>query len=464
MLEQDINKRINLTWFYPKISRYLDQIADKNDYFHFLRQEGDEYEQENVPLLLYIHIPFCETFCAYCACFKERLSDYTYEERKTVIRGMVKEMEMYARTPFFKKKKVGYIQFGGGSPSCLELDLYDMLFECINKHFDLTENNGISFEGNVMSFKDPAKLKRLKDFGVTRPSFGAQTFNEKIRKAMAIRAKVKDIYDTVAAIDKVGFPSYALDLIYNLPGENFEILENDLEKTCKELKPGFIQAYRFNQFTNTRLDETINKGDFPDPPTPQKEMDMFRFIMEKLKDNGYTRQALINFFGKEGQPSCSGIEHSIGNNRFNGSHMLGIGPGSMSYLGSHNYKAYPSIKQYMADIDAGVYPVEAGHISSLQERQSRVMVFFPNFTRIKWQDIPPVEGCDTKINYLLEKGYAKRDNDELHLTEQGKLWAGNISYLFYTDQEIKRVQKTYYSTLIHRTNPFNQDHMNIALK
>jgi oxygen-independent coproporphyrinogen-3 oxidase len=466
MLEQDVNKRINLTWFYPKISRYLDQIADKNDYFHFLEEEADEYEHENenVPLLLYIHIPFCETFCAYCACFKERLSDYTYEERKTIVRGMVKEMEMYAQTPFIKKKKIGYIQFGGGSPSCLEVDLHDLIFQCIYKHFDMTENNGISFEGNVMSLKDPAKLKKLKDLGVTRLSFGLQTFNEKIRKAVAIGAKIKDIYDTVEAINKVGFPSYALDIIYNFPGENFEILENDLEKACKELKPGFIQTYRFNQFSNTWLDEKINKGDFPDPPTPQKEMDMFRFIMKKLKENGYTNQVLINFFGKEDQPCFTGIEHSIGNNRFNGSYMLGIGPGSMSYLGGHNYKTYPSIKQYISDIDANVYPGEAGHISSLQERKSRVMVFFPNFTRVKCRDIPTVEGYDTKINYLLEKGYAKRENDELRLTEQGKLWAGNISYLFYTDREIKRVQRTFYSSLTNCTNPFNQDRMNIVSK
>jgi oxygen-independent coproporphyrinogen-3 oxidase len=328
----------------------------------------------------------------------------------------------------------------------------------------LTENKGISFEGNVMSLKDPAKLKKLKDSGVTRLSFGVQTFNEKIRKAVAVRAKIKDIYDTVEAIDNIGFPSYALDIIYNLPGENFEILENDLEKACKELKPGFIQTYRFNRFTNTRLDEKINKGNFHDPPTPQKEMDMFRFIMKKLKENGYTEQVLINFFGKEGQPCFTGIEHSIGNNRLNGSHMLGIGPGSMSYLGSRNYKTYPSIKQYMNDIDADVYPTEAGHISSLEERNSRVMVFFPNFTRIKRQDIPRVEGYDTKINYLLEKGYAKRDNDELCLTEQGKLWAGNISYLFYTDREIRRLQKSFYCSLTHGTNPFNQDRMNIVSK
>ena len=464
MLEQDINKRVNLTWFYPKISRYLDQIADKNDYFRFLEVGEDEHEQENVPLLLYIHIPFCETFCAYCACFKERLSDYSHEERKTVLQGMVKEMEMYAQTPFIKHKKVGYIQFGGGSPSCLAADLYDPIFQCIHKHFDLSENNGISFEANVMSCQDPAKLKKLKDLGVTRLSFGVQTFNEKIRKTLAVRAKIKDIYDTVAAIAKAGIPSYALDLIYNLPGENFEILENDLEKACNELNPGFIQTYRFNRFTNTWLDEKINKGDFPDPPTPQKEMDMFGFIMKKLKEKGYTRQVLINFFAKEGQPRCTGIEHSIGNNRCNGSYMLGIGPGSMSYLGNHNYKTYPSIRQYLSDINAGVYPAEAGHISSQEERQSRVMVFFPNFTRIQRRDIPLQDGYETKIDYLLEKGYAQRDKDELRLTELGKLWAGNISYLFYTDREIKRVQKTYYYTLTHGTNPFNQDHMNIVSK
>lgn len=462
MLEKEVNKRINLTWFYPRICKYLDKIGDKNDYFRFLAQEGDGDEQEHVPLLLYIHIPFCETFCAYCACFKERLSDYTYEDRKTFIQAMVKEMEMYARTPLIKKKKVGYIQIGGGSPSCLEVELYDPIFECIHKHFDLAENHGISFEGNVMTSKDPAKLEKIRDLGVTRISFGVQTFNEKIRKAVAIRAKIADIYETVAAINRVRFPSFALDLIYNLPGENFEILGNDLEKACQELKPDFIQTYRFNQFANTWLDEKINRGDFDDPPTPQKELDMFRFIMEQLQKKGYANQVLINFFGKGNQSPYTGIEHSMGNNRFNGSHMLGIGPGSMSYMGSHNYKTYPSIKQYVSDIEAGVFPVEAGHISSMEERKSRLMVFFPNFTRIKWKDVPQLESCAEKIDYLLENGYVERSSDELVLTTEGKLWAGNISYLFYTNQERKKLQKSFYYSLTHHTNPFNQDRMNVV--
>lgn len=460
MLETDINKRINLTWFYPKISKYLDKIDDRNNYFRFLEKEDDR----DTPLLLYIHIPFCESFCAYCACFKEKFSDYTYEDRKAVIQCMVKEMEMYARTPCIKKRRVGYIQIGGGSPSCLEVHLYDLIFECIYNHFDLTENKGISFEGNVMTLKDPAKLKKLKDLGATRISFGVQTFNENIRKAMAIRAKIKDIYESVEAIHKVGFPSYALDLIYNLPEENFEILEIDLEKACKELKPHFIQTYQFNRFSNTWLDEKINNQGFKDPPTPQKEMDMFRFIMKKLEENDYSNQVLINFFSNESEPPYTGIEHSIGLNRLDGSHMLGIGPGSMSYMGSRNYKTYPSIKQYVSDMNADVYPAESGHITSMEERKRRVMVFFPNFTRIKWKDIPAIEDIDITINYLLENGWVKRDNDELVLTGQGKLWTGNISYLFYTDREKKRLQKSFFYSLTRGTNPFNQDRMNIISK
>ncbi|MEW6618548.1 MAG: hypothetical protein AB1422_04255 [bacterium] len=95
-LEQffEVNKRVNLTWFYPKICKFQDQKEEDSVFFQFL-----ETDKPKAPFLLYIHIPFCESFCAYCACFKENVYKYSREERVQFVNAMIKELQKYASTP-----------------------------------------------------------------------------------------------------------------------------------------------------------------------------------------------------------------------------------------------------------------------------------------------------------------------------------------------------------------------------
>lgn len=454
---EDPGKRINLTWFYPKICKFQDIITSQQRFFEFL----DKEPENKPPVLLYIHIPFCESFCAYCACFKEPFKKYSYEGRKAFAQAMVKEMEMYSRKSFIKPLKIGYIQFGGGTPSCLESDLLEIIFQGIMANFDLSENQGVSLEGNVMSLQDINKIKLLKDLGLSRISFGVQTFNERLRKELAIKAQIKDIYGAVNTLCKVGIP-YALDLIYNLPGEDFRILEQDLDRACRELNPLFIQTYQFNQFYNTALKKRIDSGHFEMVPTPQQEMEMFEFIMQRLKQNGYGNQVLINLFSDKAENPWTGIELSLGNNRLNGSYMLGLGPGSMSYLLDRNYRTCCSIKEYLEQINQGQFPVEAGHVCAQDELVNKVMVFFPNFTKVSVNSIPKEAKIEEKITYLREAGFVLNEDGLLKLTPKGKTWAGNVSYFFFSENEIKRNQTSFYKALKYNKNLFNQDNMNVG--
>lgn len=454
----DINKRINLTWFYPKICRFQDSIeARRRDYFRFLDQQAAE-----APLLLYIHIPFCESFCSYCPCFKENVHRYSFEQREAFIQTLIKELKMYSQTPFIQGLRVEHILFGGGSPSVLDIGLLDRIFLSIEKEFDLAGLKGISFEGNVMSLKNSGLLKMLKSRGVKRVSFGLQTMNQQIRNQLNIKAPLKDIYQTVEMIRKADIPSFTLDKMYNLPEETMDILEEDLGIICRELRPTFIQTYRFNQFHNTALIKKIDNGFFKSPPSHEKEMAMFELIMERLRAGGYENQMFINFFsGIEENVSC-GLELSMGNNRLDGSAMLGLGPGSMSYLSGRNYRTVCSIEGYMRLVNMGEYPVDSGNVVSDEELENRTMVFFPNFTRIKKADVPGRQELKEHIEFLLNNDLLTDDTTSYSLTTKGKLWAGNISYLFYSPVEKKRLQESFLNSLRYNKNPFNQDDMNVT--
>lgn len=453
------NKRINLSWFYPKICGFQDKITDINNYLNFLDKKSDI----DVPLLLYIHIPFCQSLCAYCACFKEPLNKYTYQEREFFTNSLLKEIKMYSEKPYIKDTEIKYIQFGGGTPSCLETEFLVKIITAIKNNLNLADDIKISLEGNVMTLKDYDKLAKLKELGVERISFGVQTFNENIRKEMAIKAKISDIYETVETIKKAGIQSYALDLIYNLPNQDYDTLDSDLEKACWELKPNLIQTYQFNQFYNTSLKKKLDNGYYKINPTPQREIDMYKRILRKMAEHGYTNQILINLFSSTQDKPWTGIELSLGSNRLNGSYMLGLGPGSMSYINGRNYRTYCSIQEYIDRLNHDEFPIEAGHCCNEEELENRVMVFFPNFTKIKINDIPNIEKYKSVIDLLIKEEYLKYEKDTLALTEEGKVWAGNISYMFYSDQELKRVQTSFYQALRNNKNPFNQDYMNVPV-
>lgn len=458
-INTNMDERANLTWFYPRICIYQDKINNQEDYFRFLESETESRE-----LSIYIHIPFCDSFCSYCACFKELSALYKEDEKMAYVKAIVKEMQMYSNKPFFRNKEINYIQFGGGTPSCLSVDMYKVIFEGLHSCFTLSESCHISLEGNVMTLKDMYKLKGLKDLGVDRLSFGLQTFNERIRKELNIKAKVSEIFEATENIREVGFESLAVDLMYNLPDENLDILKNDLEMIVGKIKPDYIQTYRFNQFHNTVLQKKISNGYFSNPPSGKKEFDMFAYILEFLKLNGYDNHVLINLFSNKKSPIPTGLEYTMGNNKKSASMTLGIGAGASSFLNKRNYKSVCSVKKYIELISNDMFPVEAGNIATEEVLASRTMVYFPNFMQIRKTEIPNDDKYTTILNELVQKKYIIEHNDRYELSRLGIMWAGDISKLFFADEEIEKNKKSVYYSIKNNTNPFNQDKMNMANK
>lgn len=457
-MNEKISERANLTWFYPRICNYQDKLTDHEAYFQFL----NEKEQEDKKVLLYIHVPFCDSLCAYCACFKELSGKYSYEEKKKYVQMLVSEMEFYGQKAYFQGKKINYIQFGGGTPSCLDIEFFEMIFEGIHANFELAEDCNVSLEGNVMSLKNMDKLKALKRLGVDRLSFGLQTFNEEIRKSLGIKAKVEEIYEATKNIRAAGFTSLAVDLMYNLPNETVDILKHDIEIITRDIKPDYIQTYRFNQFYNTVLYQKIQDGFFENPPSCEKEIIMSELIMDALYENGYRNQMLVNMFSNQEIPILTGLEYTMGFNQKNSSVVLGIGPGASSYLSGRNYRSVCSIKEYIERVEHHQIPSDAGNVSSEQVQASRLMVFFPNFTKIKKSELILLEGYQEKIEALKNHGYVEETEDELVLTKKGKLWAGDISSDFFAPEEVLKLKRSVYYSMKDNTNPFNQDKMNTS--
>ncbi|MGL5825301.1 MAG: coproporphyrinogen-III oxidase family protein [Nocardioides sp.] len=455
-------KRTNVTWFYPKICAFQDALTterQKAEYFSFLDRQS---HPQRTDILLYFHIPFCEAFCNFCACFKESAAKYQGEERRRFVNAMVKEIERTARSRYFQGTKIRYVQFGGGTPSALDQDSMSTIIEAVHREFDLGEADGMSLEGSPLGLSTDGYIEMLKALGITRISFGVQTLNEEIRRKLTIKATVDQVHQTAENIRKAGIKTFALDLMYNLPGQDEEVLAADVRGICEELRPSFVQTYRFNQWEGTRLDEQIRAGKAAEVrPSGSIERAQYRDIKRSLADYGYDKQLLINFFTHLDDPGEIGLNHACGGDGYRASYTLGIGPAAESYLGERSFRNHTNVARWIADVESGVVPVEQGRICSEDEVENRVMVFFPVFGAVKKTEVASLEKYRREIDWLVAQGYAIETDDDLMLTDSGRENAGNIAFLFYSDEEKARARRTMYLSMKNKRNPFHQDEMNI---
>jgi oxygen-independent coproporphyrinogen III oxidase len=455
-------KRTNVTWFYPKICAFQDALgneAEKAEYFSFLDRQT---HPERTDILLYFHIPFCEAFCNFCACFKESAAKYQGERQQRFVRAMVREIERNARSKYFQDTKIKYVQFGGGTPSALAQESMSTIIEAVHREFDLGEVDGISLEGSPLGLSQDGYIEMLKSLGITRISFGVQTLDENLRRQLTIKATVEQVYQTAENIRKAGIRSFALDLMYNLPNQNEEVLARDVHGICAELRPSFVQTYRFNQWEGTRLDKQIRTGKLADvKPSGSIERVQYRQIKESLAAYGYDKQLLINFFTHIEDPGPIGLNHACGGNGYRASYTLGIGPAAENYMGERSYRNHTNVERWIADVEAGIIPIEQGRICSEDEVENRVMVFFPVFGSVRKTDVANLEKYRREIDWMVEKGYAVETDKDITLTEVGRENAGNIAFLFYSDEEKARARRTMYLSLKNERNPFHQDAMNI---
>jgi len=458
VMDTTLSQKVNISWFYPHICAFQDKIRDKSSFFKFMDNDMEQ-QKEN---LLYIHIPFCHTFCGYCGCFKEKFGAFNYDSRKEFCHLLVKEMKMKVASPLLRDTKIHYIAFGGGTPSILENDLYQIIFEGIRRNFDLSELEGVCMEGNISSLVEAEKVEVLAEHGVTRFSFGVQSFDDKLRKNMSVSASKDEIDGLAKRIHAAGVP-FAIDLIFNMPGQTREMFQHDLNEAYR-INSDYVHTYLFNQYPSTWLDDRIKSAKYDELPTAEKEVDMWNILMDSHDRAGYGNQMIVNFFGKNPAPHKVGMELQLGMNKLHGSNVIGIGPGSFSYIEGYNYKNYRNVGQYMQDVRNDVMPADIGNFTSEEELKHRVMAYFPIFTKIRKADVPNIERFGLILERLIDEGFVSETEELYSLTRTGKVWAGNIAQLFYSESQSRYKLKSYYYSVKHAANPFNTDRMNVVGK
>jgi oxygen-independent coproporphyrinogen-3 oxidase len=240
---------------------------------------------------VYIHIPYCLQRCTYCD-FATYVQHEILPPEKYV--DLVKKEISFKKHIFaeaFSNKPLSTIYFGGGTPSLISAELIIDLIAELSKHgFTTGPQTEITIEINPATV-DPKKLERYLAAGVNRFSVGAQTFHDRLLKAVHREHNAKQTFDTLELLRKYGL-NFSFDLLFALPTQTLKELESDVEIAI-QLGSSHISPYCL----------TVPEGHplSKNRPVEDEQIEMFQIIHEKLSSKKFHRYEISNYAlsGKE---------------------------------------------------------------------------------------------------------------------------------------------------------------------
>jgi oxygen-independent coproporphyrinogen-3 oxidase len=189
-------------------------------------ERGEVFAPE--PIAVYVHLPFCRSFCAYCAFNKVR--DDKAQER--YLEALLAEIDWYAARPALAGVQISSVYFGGGTPSCLPADWITRILERLRQGFGLRADAQITLEGNPDSLEAP-KLAQYRAAGVGRISVGVQSFDEVALRRLGRAHRAADIQRCLEQVREAGFDEVSADLMFGLPGQRLADFRVDLARALE---------------------------------------------------------------------------------------------------------------------------------------------------------------------------------------------------------------------------------------
>jgi len=373
---------------------------------------------------LYLHIPFCERRCRFCAFFT---SGHRDERGAAFVADLIKEIERAGDAGLVRGRPVETLYFGGGTPTALSPEqLLAVLGHC-RRRFDIAPGAEIAIEANPAGVDAPA-LRALRDGGITRVSFGAQSFDDAELDAAGTPHRAGDIAKAVRAAREAGIATVNLDLMYGLPGQSPARWLANLDAAIA-LAPDHLSFYGLTieegtQFYRDREDGRLTL------PDEDAMADLYQMGRERLGTAGYLQYEVSNF-ARPGHV----CRHNLG--YWTDREWLGLGPSAHSYLDGDRFSNVASLSEYHRLVEGGVAPV-AEREKGTPELRVREAVAFGLRTvegvrlgalRRRYQ-LDPVARLKEPIERLTREGWLFLDDQVLRSSEAGLALADELAVAF----------------------------------
>ena len=318
---------------------------------------------------IYIHVPFCQSRCAYCDFYSTTLLAHREAYVDTVCR------ERRHRLPELKGEPIKTIYFGGGTPSTLTIEELKKILEtifhlCFSPSGQRPKGSSLNFQLEEITLEaNPDDLTEdyvlgLRTLPINRVSLGIQSFHDRTLRLVGRRHTAQEAIDAVRRLQRAGLTNISIDLIYGLPGESIEDWTYSLDQAIA-LGVKHISAYHLTYEEGTRLWRMQEQG-LVAPIDEEQSIQSFELLREKLLAAGYEHYEISNF----ALPSF----HSRHNSSYwQGISYIGVGPGAHSYDGRNRRWNLSNLADYTATPHGKDVPHEVEHLTTDERYDERII-------------------------------------------------------------------------------------------
>lgn len=329
---------------------------------------------ERDSLSLYIHIPFCQNICYYCACNKIITKDRSKSER--YVENLIKEINLVA--DHAHAKTLRQIHWGGGTPTYLTMQQITSIMAVIRKRFDVPEEDSteisIEIDPRALAIED---VKTLAELGFNRLSMGVQDFDVKVQRAINRVQSYEMTRDMLLEARNYGFESINLDLIYGLPYQSLDSFQETLKKVVK-ISPDRISVFNYAHLPHRfKPQRRINDADLP---KPVEKLAIFEYIVRVLQDNGYIYIGM-DHFAKPNDELAIAQEKGELHRNFQGYttrqeyQLIGVGVSSIGSLGNQYHQNVRDVNQYYQALAQEQLPSWRGVGMSTDDKIRKAVIF-----------------------------------------------------------------------------------------
>ena len=361
---------------------------------------------------LYIHIPFCVTKCKYCDfnSFKIDLN-----EKIKYLNYLGEEMKLYKEE--IKNREIDSVFVGGGTPSILNENEINILFEKIKENFNIKSNAEITMECNPGTLT-LNKLKVMKKSGVNRLSIGLQAVQNHHLKYIGRIHTFEEFEKNYHDAKQMGFDNINIDLMYALPNQSREDWMESLEKVVK-LNPTHISAYSLILEENTELFKMYERDEF-NLLDENADIEMYEYTIDYLKSHGYNQYEISNY--AKDNFEC---KHNV--LYWKCEEYVGIGASASGYFNGIRYNNICELDNYEKMILEGEKPIEWEENLSIKDEIEESI-----FLGLRMNEGIQISDFKEKYNFDFEKEYKNEieklskmelieiDNNRMKLTQKGR--------------------------------------------
>ncbi len=303
-----------------------------------------------VPLGLYLHIPFCRKRCKFC--YFKVFTDKNAQEIERYVSALSKEIEMVSRQPAMGGRPFRFVYFGGGTPSFLSSRQLTSLVDRLRASINWDQAEEVTFECEPGTLQEN-KIKTLKELGVTRLSLGVENFVDSILEENGRAHLTKEVYRSWDWIVAANFPNVNIDLIAGMVGETWETWKHNIRKTI-ELSPDSVTIYQMELPFNTVYSQDIlgNKTETQVADWPLKR-DWVNYAFDELLAAGYHVSSAYTVVKHPEK-----VNFSYRDNLWEGSDLLATGIASFGHISGVHYQNKAEWNEYSGDLlDHGKLPL-----------------------------------------------------------------------------------------------------------